>query len=828
MHRTLSRALALLLLLVLAGCGDTAGGPADTGSHVSADAGGDNDDSDAGITTVAPPSLSLTYSPPGLTSMARAAVLVAPAWLQDDLAINLARIEANQQDVLSGLLFDLELSPLVDEVAFTIAHTSPEVINQHAFFADLCEVNATLIYEYDADLDYVELTEVGVPGEDTDFYTTLTYRIENDEGVLDELTIDRELYYWFVVHPRLEDEIPLFVDGWESSNGTSPTQGWLWRDFLWEAAAEQCPADRECPLLKDTQSDVQVFHRGGDDSSFENDAIGQVWAFVGQALHWGAGNERPIQPNRIYAVACGNCGEYADFFVAAARTSLIPARNTGASSNDHTWGEWWWEGEGWQGEMGKYKGGVGRNLTDSNCDGQADDGIDEEDHDGDGVTVAAGDCDDNDDAVHPDATEIQNGYDDDCDGTADTGFDDADLDGDGDGWSIAAGDCDDFDDTVHPEATEEEDGRDNDCDGTADDGSNTDDADADGVTIADGDCDDNAGAIFPGAEEVANGRDDNCDGVADEGMAAHDRDRDGFTLAAGDCDDLDAGRHPDRQDPSLSNNRLYAITISRGDSYQITDRTEAYATLPSYLELQVTDTDGDPVDGAMVTIYGTWAVYGEPDLWAVASEIITDLNGHASITVGEYNPYGFSVSSALGDNPPGDSLYRAVERTAPWDTYVIPTDVPGVMPAGPEVTEADLVDGAAAEVSLEIGLAVDSYRIAGDGKLFGSFSLARDGGSLDLFVFDADGYQSFAANEPVNAQAIVRDVTETTYTVDLPRDRSWVIVLSNAGSLASTMVGSITVAATPPEDIAWSGDQPIVEERFRIPPAEHVAATLEP
>jgi hypothetical protein len=146
--------------------------------------------------------------------------------------------------------------------------------------------------------------------------------------------------------------------------------------------------------------------------------------------------------------------------------------------------------------------------VDNNCDGRIDEddasdaGTWFADTDGDGwgdeasttqaceqpsgTTATAGDCDDTDDGIHPDADEVCDGVDNDCDGTRDE--DDAVdapswyADDDEDGWGdpadaarscdqpdervVDATDCDDTDPAVNPSATEIcGDGLDNDCDG---------------------------------------------------------------------------------------------------------------------------------------------------------------------------------------------------------------------------------------------------------------------------------------------------------------------------------------------------------------------------
>jgi len=151
------------------------------------------------------------------------------------------------------------------------------------------------------------------------------------------------------------------------------------------------------------------------------------------------------------------------------------------------------------------------------------------DDDGDGVSAADGDCDDDNADIHPGQTEACNAIDDNCNGLVDEGHPDVDQDGvadcqdfeecdgldnDGDG-DVDEGYADSDGDGVADCVGEERcDGLDNNGDGQVDEGF---DLDADGVTSCSGDCDDNDAAVFPGAEEVdGDGADNDCDGVVDE------------------------------------------------------------------------------------------------------------------------------------------------------------------------------------------------------------------------------------------------------------------------------------------------------------------------
>ncbi|MBM75838.1 MAG: hypothetical protein CMK59_10595 [Proteobacteria bacterium] len=192
----------------------------------------------------------------------------------------------------------------------------------------------------------------------------------------------------------------------------------------------------------------------------------------------------------------------------------------------------------------------------------------------------SGDCDDNDNDIHPQAPELCNNEDDNCDDLVDNEptdgvvwFVDYDEDGFGDpnNTTIAclqpdnlisdSGDCDDENSTINPDAIELCNEQDDNCDTFTDEGNDDGDlwyhdGDEDGygdpllilqactqpenyVANAE-DCNDNNEDISPDAIEFCNDRDDNCDTQIDEASASDalslyfDFDEDGF----GSVDDI--------------------------------------------------------------------------------------------------------------------------------------------------------------------------------------------------------------------------------------------------------------------------------------------------
>ena len=241
-----------------------------------------------------------------------------------------------------------------------------------------------------------------------------------------------------------------------------------------------------------------------------------------------------------------------------------------------------------------------------------------------GHVVDGSDCNDADAYQSPAAGEWVDSIDNDCDGLIDNHTNVFDDDGDcrceegecigsvNTGCSgLADGDCDDDDEAISPDADEYCDALDNDCDGETDEADAVDveswywDVDGDGYGVdgaasvaqctapagygvATGDCDDGNAAIYPGAAERCDSIDSDCDGTTDDGDEEDaptwysDSDDDGYgddSTAVVDCtsppgDWVTEGGDCDDGDPSQDPSQLW-YPDQDGDSYGDMDATPA-------------------------------------------------------------------------------------------------------------------------------------------------------------------------------------------------------------------------------------------------------------
>jgi hypothetical protein len=263
--------------------------------------------------------------------------------------------------VYAWALNDIE-GRCVDELAFSIAHSAVEALRQSS--PELYMENARSIYKNDEYLDYVQVV-------DHPDYSTTKYTV-NESGRLSTYELPRDIYYSYIVHPKITDDIPLYINPDEPSGSPNesapPPVGKFWRDWLFFNADPAYPPDpvnatvhypktMAPPVLKDLLSGVTTLWNctrysspGGFDNEGVNNshtadygdhAIEKVSYWVMKTLPLNeqdsGDGERPIQPVRIARGHNGNCGELGDLTVAAARACLIPAVQISMLAEDHVW-----------------------------------------------------------------------------------------------------------------------------------------------------------------------------------------------------------------------------------------------------------------------------------------------------------------------------------------------------------------------------------------------------------------------------------------------------------------------------------------------------------
>ncbi len=202
---------------------------------------------------------------------------------------------------------------IVDEVAFQVAWTPLSYVTDPTmkeYLPDLFIENALALYEIDALLPYVNITETAV------YYVSET-------GEVKEMPL--EIYYHYIVDPNIAfNTPPAFVDGQ------------FWRRYLFYVWYND--------TYKGTEYHIQIYDMLKNCTNLREavEAISKWTMFV---VNWDTPYYRPDeQVINIYKNHQGFCGEIGRLVAAAGRTAMIPTRVACDWGEDHVWDEFWLDG----------------------------------------------------------------------------------------------------------------------------------------------------------------------------------------------------------------------------------------------------------------------------------------------------------------------------------------------------------------------------------------------------------------------------------------------------------------------------------------------------
>ncbi|MDD2717549.1 MAG: transglutaminase-like domain-containing protein [Candidatus Wallbacteria bacterium] len=257
------------------------------------------------------------------------AVKRAPAWLYWELIRNLSLLQPDLRIKCAELILNAQ-DPYIDEIAFCVAHLAPEDLSRMDL--SLIQKNAMLIYETAGQLKYVKIIDHGIAGIDRDYYSTTSYRVGNGKKIcVNELP--RDIYYWYIVHPKITRELPDYIDPATGEHG-EPGAGVFWRDYLYNHN------DPGRLLLKNILSTCEVLWCGKKNDP-DNGAIGAISQWLKENIKFCTPPKRQFQPVRVYNFHEGRCSECGYLNTAAARTALIPCLLSTAYADNHKWNEFY-------------------------------------------------------------------------------------------------------------------------------------------------------------------------------------------------------------------------------------------------------------------------------------------------------------------------------------------------------------------------------------------------------------------------------------------------------------------------------------------------------
>lgn len=274
----------------------------------------------------------------GLSEKIIDAIAKSPKWIQQRLAI---QFQAINDENYADLILNANIK-YVDEIAFCIACSSIGNVPS----IDIIKDNVLTLYENDRWINYADI--VDYDDGFGNYYSTIKYRVIENETVK-EFEYPPEIYYWFVVHPRISSEKPEYI------------YGKFWRDYVFNHN------DIGYPLLKEKLSDI--YYLWDCKSYFQENkrtwnwsltnhptAIEVISYWVGKTVTEQAYGDRPGQPNIIAHEHNGWCGELQKIAIAAQRATLIPSVGIFDYGEDHVWREFfergWHENDNWWADGG--------------------------------------------------------------------------------------------------------------------------------------------------------------------------------------------------------------------------------------------------------------------------------------------------------------------------------------------------------------------------------------------------------------------------------------------------------------------------------------------
>jgi hypothetical protein len=293
----------------------------------------------------------------GLSEIVLAAIAKSPRWIQPRLASQFQNL--TDPEIYANVLLNSS-KQYADEIAFSIACCPIGRVPDPA----LLKENAESLYEADQWISYADIVDYddGMGN----YSSTIRYKVL-ENGTETTILLPPEIYYWYVVHPKITNEE---IDA---------VYGPLWRNYLMNHN------DIGYPLLKEKLSgiqylwDCQSYSQPGqrlwsECISQHPTAIEAVSYWIGKTVPNPATGDRPGQASVIAHEHNGWCGELQKIAVAAQRTALIPSIATCNVGEDHVWREFyergWHENDNWWSDTGGavdqpdvYAYGWGKNMS---------------------------------------------------------------------------------------------------------------------------------------------------------------------------------------------------------------------------------------------------------------------------------------------------------------------------------------------------------------------------------------------------------------------------------------------------------------------------------